>query len=98
MHRRVSTFIFGMVAGALLLYLALNYHLINARDGLHLVPKVDSTLAGTYADIRNFGPRDWAEHADIAAALLKAERTDLLESAARDSAKVGLDRLLGPQN
>ena len=43
--RRLSTFFFGMVAGGLLIYAALNYHLIQAKDGLHLIPKVDATLA-----------------------------------------------------
>ena len=94
--RRLSTFIFGMVAGGLLIYAALNYHLIQANDGLHLIPKVDATLAGTYADIRNFGPADWAKNPDIAMAIFKADRGDLLESAASDTLQTGLDRLLEP--
>lgn len=92
--RRLSTFIFGMVAGGLLIYAGLNYHLIQAADGLHLVPKVDATLACTYADIRSFGPADWAKHPEIAMAILKSGRGDLLESAASNSLQVGLDRLL----
>ena len=94
--RRLSTFFFGMVAGGLLIYAALNYHLIQAKDGLHLIPKTDATLACTYADIRNFGPSDWAQHPEIAMALFKADRTDLLESAASTSLQTGIDRLLAP--
>ncbi|MBA3482118.1 MAG: hypothetical protein H0T51_09925 [Pirellulales bacterium] len=94
--RRLSTFFFGMVAGGLLIYAALNYHLIQAKDGLHLIPKVDATLACTYADIRNFGPSDWAQHPEIAMALFKADRSDLLESAASSTLETGLDRLLAP--
>jgi hypothetical protein len=96
--RRFSTFIFGMVAGGLLIYAALNYHLIHAKDGVHLVPKVDATLASTYVDIRNFGPGDWAQYPDIAMAIFKADRADLLESAAASSLQTGLDRLLAPAN
>ncbi len=94
--RRLSTFFFGMVAGGLLIYAALNYHLIQAKDGLHLIPKVDATLACTCADIRNFGPSDWAQHPEIAMALFKADRSDLLESAASSTLETGLDRLLAP--
>lgn len=94
--RRLPTFIFGMVAGGLLIFAALNYHLINANDGMHLVPKVDATLAGAYVDVRNFGPRDWAQHPEVAMALFKADRGDLLEAAAGNSLEVGLDRLLSP--
>jgi hypothetical protein len=94
--KRLSTFIFGMVAGGLLIYGALNYHLLKADDGLHLVPKVDASLACTYADIRTFGPGDWATHPEIAMALFKANRTDLLESAAPGALQIGIDRLLAP--
>jgi hypothetical protein len=94
--RRLSTFIFGMVVGGLLIYVALNYHLIQAKDGMHLVPKVDAALAGSYVDIRGFGPGDWAQHPEIAMALFRADQGDLLESAASDSLRTELDRLLGP--
>jgi len=94
--RRLSTFIFGMVAGGLLIYAALNFHLIHTRNGIHLVPKLESKLAATYVDVRNYGPADWLAHEDVAMALVKAERGDLLEAAATDSLLNGLDRLVQP--
>lgn len=94
--RRLSTFLVGMVAGGVFIYFALHYHLVSAPSGLHLVPKVETSLAGTYVDIRNFGPGDWARHPEIAMALVRANRADLLEGAASDSLSTGLDRLLGP--
>ncbi len=93
--KRWGTFLFGMVVGGLLIFFALNYHVIRARDGMHLVPKVDAQLASTYVDIRNFGPREWADHRDVFLALAKADRNDLIGSAADDALRVGLDRLLG---
>jgi hypothetical protein len=96
--RRVSTFIFGMVTGGLLIYLALNFHLIHAKDGLHLIPKAESKLAATYVDVRSFTPADWAQHADVAVALMRAERNDLLQSAATDSIWNAADRLLPEQS
>jgi hypothetical protein len=96
MRRRWLTFLLGVAVGALLIYAALNYHIVRARDGLHIIPKVDATLAGVYVDIRPFGPADWASHPDLALALLEANRRDLMEAAAGDALREGIDRLLAP--
>jgi hypothetical protein len=95
MRRRWFTFLLGVVVGGLLIYGALNYHIVRASDGLHLIPKVDATLANTYVDIRNFGPADWAERPELAMSLLKANRRELMDAAAADTLRTGLDRLLG---
>src|SRR5690606_33936412 len=94
--RRFSTFIFGMATGGVLVYLALYYHLIQAKDGLHLVPKTESKLAATYIDVRNFTPADCAKHGDVALALMQADRTDLLQSASSDLSWSGVDQRLPP--
>jgi len=96
--RRLPTFIFGMVVGGLLIYGGLNYHIINTPSGLHLVPKVNSTLAETYVDVRGWGVAEWMQHKDVAAALLAADRQDLMQSAAEDSIRTGLDRILPQGN
>ena len=96
--RRLPTFIFGVLVGGLLIYGGLHYHVINAPSGLHLVPKVDSTLASTYVDIRGWGLAEWTQHQDVAAALLSANRQDLMQSAAEDSIRTGLDRILPQGN
>jgi hypothetical protein len=95
--RRWGTFVVGVLVGGLLIYYALNYHVIHARDGMHLVPKVDAKLAGTYVDIREFTARDWIDHPEIFAALQQAKRDDLLQMAVGDAANQALDRLLGPR-
>jgi len=96
--RRILTFLMGMAVGALLLMGVLKFHLIRAADGLHLIPKVESTLADSYADVRDFGPADWVQHDRIAAALIAAKRTDLMESSVRDSLRDALDGVLSPSN
>ena len=96
--RRLPTFIFGMIAGGLLIYAGLHYHVINTPSGLHLVPKVNSTLAETYVDVRGWGMAEWMQHKDVAAALLAADRQDLMQSAAEDSIRTGLDRILPAGN
>ena len=94
--RRWGTFMFGVLVGGLLLYGVLNYHVIQARDGTHLIPKVNAQLASTYVDIREFTPRDWIDHPEILEALHRAKRDDLLKMAAGDAAGNALDKLLGP--
>lgn len=94
--RRLTTFVMGMITGGLLFWGALSYHLVHAKDGIHLVPKVQSTLTDTYVDVRQFGPAEWLHHADVAQALQAAGRDDLIQAAAEDALKTGLDRLLAP--
>jgi hypothetical protein len=94
--RRWVTFLLGVAVGGLLIYAALNYHIVRARDGLHLIPKVDATLASTYVDIRQFRPADWAHNPDLALALVEANRRDLMEDAAADALRNVLDRVLPP--
>lgn len=97
--KRISTFITGMVVGGALLYVALHYHLLRAQDGMHLVPKAETSLSSIYVDIREFGPRDWANHPKLAAALFESGQEDLMNSAIDGALQNGIDRLLGdPQN
>lgn len=93
---RLGTFIFGLIVGALLLYGALHYHVVRAPDGLHVVPKSDATLARTYVDIRDFRAKDWLENPELAAAIVADDQEELLRSAADQTLKNSLDRLLGP--
>ena len=96
--RRWSTFLTGIAVGALLLYAVLNFHIIRASDGLHVVGKTGARLAGAYVDIREFGPRQWLEHPEVLLALQEAERTDLIGLAAEDAVNNGLRRWLEPDN
>ena len=96
--KRITSFFFGMAVGAGLLYAALHYHLVHADDGLHLVPKLSAELSSTYVDIREYTVRDWANHPDLAAALMKSDQANLVEGAASDALHNGLDRILGTGN
>ena len=93
--RRLMTFFLGMVAGGLLLYGALQFHIVRADDGFHVVPKVEAKIAATYVDIRNFSFADWKQHTDIAAALMRAEKEELMKNAASDAINQSLDKWLG---
>ena len=92
--RRIMTFLAGVVAGGALVYFAMNFHVIRSREGFHLVPKVSAQMASTYVDIREFQVADWAQNAQVAAALVQANRKDLLDNAINDSFNQGVDGLL----
>ncbi|MCH2115335.1 MAG: hypothetical protein MK171_10555 [Pirellulales bacterium] len=92
--RRLTTFFLGMIAGAVLLCGTLNYHVIRAKEGLHLIPKTHSRLAATYLDIRNFTVIDLANHPEVVQALIRANKQELMESAAVDTLQNGIDRFL----
>ena len=83
-----------MIAGAVLPFGALKYHVIRANDGLHLVPKLDAKLAATYVDIRSFTVADWAQHPDLTAALINDDQRELVEEAASDALRNGLNQFL----
>jgi hypothetical protein len=94
---RFWTFFWGVVVGSILLYGAMTYHVVNTRDGLQVVPKTTARLAGTYVDIRGFGIDDWAEHRDLAMALIQADKGDLLGDAAISPVRETLEAWLKGQ-
>lgn len=95
--RRLMTFAMGMVVGGALLYVALQYHIIHSKQGLHLIPKASATLAKTYVDIRQFTIADWTRNTDVALALTNANQVELIESAPGDALQNSLDRWLQPE-
>jgi hypothetical protein len=81
--KRMSSFLLGMATGAVLLYAATLYHVVRASDGVHFIAKQPARLSETYIDIRSFKMTDWAEHPQLASALVQANQQQLIgESAA----------------
>lgn len=81
----MSRFIFGMITGAALLYGAMHYHLVRGADGFYVVPKISNNLADVYVDTREFGLSDWQSHKPLAAAIMRSNKTHLLEDATLQS-------------
>lgn len=79
---RIGAFFLGFVVGALSLYFSMQYHFVHAHDGWHPIRKMNARLSGTVVDIRQFGPNDWLEHPGLAAAITRAEKTELMVRAA----------------
>jgi hypothetical protein len=81
--KRISSFLLGMATGAMLLHAATLYHIVRASDGVHFIAKQPARLSETYIDIRSFKITDWAEHPQLASALVQANQQQLIgESAA----------------
>ena len=93
--RRIPTFVFGMIAGAFLVYGALHYHVIRTSDGLHLLEKRDSTLAAAYVDLRSMDMMTLVQrYPRVAEAIAASGRNDLIGAAASDSINSTIDRVL----
>ena len=78
MASRFASFLFGLLLGSSLVFTSLKYHLVRADDGLHFIPKQSPIFAKSFVDIRNFGPSDWRNQTDLAMAIQRAGKGDLL--------------------
>lgn len=90
----MSRFFAGMVTGAVLLFVAMHYHIVHAQDGLHLVPKLSNDLQNVYVDIRSFTLDDWRQHKMVAAALVESKKGHVLEDAGMSNFSSAVGRLV----
>ena len=87
-------FVTGLACGAGVMYAAMMFHLVRSNDGFHVIPKVAGQLKDTYVDIREFGFGDWKDHPELSAALVKADRADLMQGSATGALQRSLDGIL----
>lgn len=81
----MSRFLFGMVAGAALLFVAMHYHVVRSQDGVYVVAKISNNLSDVYVDTRDYSLSDWKSHKPLAAAIMKSDQTHLLNDASLTS-------------
>ena len=79
---RLGIFVCGFLIGGLTVFLSLHYHIVRAHDGWHPIRKVIPRFTETYVDIREFGMAQWQQHPGLMAAIVKAEKHELLGNAA----------------
>jgi hypothetical protein len=91
---RLPSFLIGAAAGAALLFTAMNYHVMRAADGFHLVPKQPPRLSESFVDIRSFGMSEWASHPQLAAALVQSGKDYLLRDSAAAAIQGNVKQLL----
>ncbi len=86
----MRNFLLGMIVGGGLMFCSLTYHVLHADDGFHLVAKLESGFGESYVDIRDFTVTDWLSHRSLAAAIIRADKEDLLTGTAEDSFRTGV--------
>jgi hypothetical protein len=91
---RFSCLVVGVILGAGLVYGALTYHVLRTESGFEFIPKAQAGFQETYLDVRQFGVSNWTEHQQVAQAVIKAGKEDLLKDSARNSFQRGVDNLL----
>ena len=82
---RFTSFLTGAFVGATIMLLTLKFHFVQAEDGFHIVPKLTSSMADTYADIREYSVTDWNDHQLLLAALVRAEKGHVVKDQTLDS-------------
>ena len=77
--RRITWMLFGGAVGSLLMFGALQYHVLRTSDGFSYVPKRSVTLKDTYLDVRDWSPLDWSHHPDLIISMMQNGRKDILD-------------------
>ena len=76
--KRLSSFLAGVVVGAVGLYWVMTFHVVRANDGLHVVRKVTCGLSDAYVDIREFNSADWYRHTGLSLAVVHGGKEHLI--------------------
>jgi hypothetical protein len=76
--RRLMALFIGIVIGGGGVYFAYQYHVVRTDDEWLFIPKTERDLANTYIDIRRWSVNDWAGQPELARALVKEGRSDLI--------------------
>lgn len=87
-------FLFGMITGAVLLLVAMHYHIVRGNDGVFVVPKISNNLSDVYVDVRSFSLRDWQSHKPLAAAIMQSNQSHLLEDSSLNNFRVTVSQLV----
>jgi hypothetical protein len=76
---QVSTFLLGIVVGAVGLYGAMHYHVVHSSDGFHVVARMAPKLTNPYVDVRKFTAADWQKNHELAMASLRANKGKIVQ-------------------
>jgi hypothetical protein len=95
--RRIYGFVGVFALGALSCFGAMNYHIVRAQDGFHLVQKNHARLGGAYVDTRSFDAATWGAHPDLVLALRADNEQMLVNEAAPGVLQGGIARFTGSQ-
>jgi len=89
MRRMIAALIFMMI-GAGGMYAAFELHIVQSREGWHLIPKSQAGLRDTYADIRKWQATTWKDHPRLAQSLIDSGKGNLIMQSASNGFFDGL--------
>lgn len=92
--KKVGVFFFGVMVGAVCMFLSMNYHVVRSKEGFHLIPKLAAKFEQPYVDIRAFTLDDWNRHQALALAIVKSKQNNLLTDSALDQFRQSTQSLL----
>lgn len=90
---RLGSILFGAVLGAGLVFGAFNYHVLRTAEGVEFVPKLTANFSDIYLDVRQYGVSDWADHEQVARAVVKSGKDHILKDSATRSVQEGINSL-----
>ena len=76
--RRMTALLLGIVLGAVAVYCAFEFHVLNTAQGHLVVRKQRSTLADTYVDIRSWGSKEWDAHPALSASVVSGGHAEIV--------------------
>lgn len=91
---RLTSFILGIVVGAVGLFVSENYYVVRSKETVNLIPKVASKLEMPYYDIRKFTSADWQSHPSLALAIVQSKKENLLVESGLSGMQSQLEGLL----
>ncbi len=81
---RLTAILLGMILGGAGVYVGFTYHVVRVGDKQFLfVPKLRAELKDVYVDVRQWDAAEWQKHPELAEALRRDGRADLVPQPAR---------------
>ncbi len=94
-RRQFYPFALGIGVGVSLCLGLMNFHIVRARDGFHLVQKQHAKLGQVYVDATDFSENDWIDHSALSAAMTADDKEYLMKGTPAKSIQNGLNRFAG---
>jgi hypothetical protein len=94
MMSRLWSFLVGVVAGAALLHVASNYHVVRSSEGYCVIAKAPPRLSESFVDVRSFSASDWSGHPQLASALVQANKQHLIVDSTANTIQQSVNQLL----